>query len=96
MSSPVFAKALADGVIQARPATGYVLYHGFTIRESNASPAVAAVNIREGSVSGKILESIELAANQSAGDFYERGIMCEDDLYCQVVTGTVEGSVRYS
>lgn len=68
-------------------------YLGFCIRETAGT--TATVRIREGSVTGKILDDIQLLANESARDWYgPQGIISQGDLYVQLVSGTVEGSVR--
>jgi hypothetical protein len=68
---------------------------GFSIRESAGTPAVATVNFRQGSVSGTILGTAELAATESASLYLETPIAAQDGVYVQVVTGTITGSLFY-
>jgi hypothetical protein len=70
-------------------------FSGFTIRESAAIAAVATVRLRKGSVSGLILENIELAANGSLTVTYGKDNWKEssDGVYVEVVAGTSEGTL---
>lgn len=66
-------------------------YCGFSLRAT----ADAVVNIRDGSVTGKILEALNILSGQSVGDYYENGIWADGVIYMQVVSGTVVGTIRY-
>ncbi len=74
---------------------GPVAYMGFSVRET--AGAAASFRLRDGTVTGNILESVGLAANQSTGDYYENGIIAETgQIYYEKITGTIEGCVRYA
>lgn len=92
--SHVHAKAIANGIIVDVPSTGFNVYYGFGLRET--AGATGVVRIRAGSVTGTILDTIAFAANQSVAAWYgPDGIHCDGDLYCEVASGTIEGSIRY-
>ncbi len=68
------------------------IYCGFTVRETTG--AEATVQIYDGtSASGTLIDSIQLAADESAREFYEAGIWVTTGIYVDV-TGAVEGSIR--
>lgn len=71
-------------------------YHGFTFRETAGSTAVIRIYDNASAASGTLLDSISLSANESAREFYECGVRCKNGIYVDVVSGTVEGSVRFS
>ena len=66
-------------------------YGGFSIRESDGTPAVAAVNFRAGAVGGQIIGVLELAANESASFGLPGMVSTPDGVYVEVVAGTVSG-----
>lgn len=69
-------------------------YAGFSLRETGAAPAV--VRIRAGSSTGRFLELINLPADGAAGDWYgPNPIDAPGGIYVEIVSGAVEGSVRY-
>lgn len=82
-----------SGVVYAVTSHGVARYFGFSLRETAGSAAVCRV--REGSVTGKILDTVGLAALGSARQWYgdDGGIICNGDLYFEKVSGTVEGAV---
>lgn len=88
------AKPVTNGIIIDRNTGGIVLYRGFSLRETAGSTAL--VRVREGSLTGDILDTIPFGANEGVSDFYEAGIMVEGDLYCEIASGAVEGTIRYS
>lgn len=68
-------------------------YHGFSIRET--AGATATVRIYDNTAnSGTLLDSIQLAANESAREWYGEGIDTADGIRVDIVSGTVEGSIR--
>lgn len=71
-----------------------VTYYGFSLRETAGSTAV--VRIRAGGVvGGTILDTISLAANESAReDYFPQGLRAAGGLYYQLVSGAVEGAIR--
>lgn len=90
-SAAVVAQGSASGIPGA---TKSAIYFGFTLRETAGATAVC--RIRTGGASGKILDTISLAANEStADDYLPQGLMAEDGIYFEKVSGTVEGSVRH-
>lgn len=74
--------------------TNVTRFAGFSVRESDGTPAVAAANFRHGSVSGQILAVLELAANESATIALPMADT-PDGVYFEVVAGTISG-VAYS
>lgn len=64
---------------------------GYSIRESAATAAAAAVNLRRGTVAGQIIAVIELAANGSVTDMWPGLVGATGGVYVEVVAGTVEG-----
>jgi len=68
-------------------------YIGVTVCETSGS-AAAKVRVRNQNVSGVILDSITLQANESVSYTYPRGrSAASGTIYLQVVSGAVEGSV---
>jgi hypothetical protein len=86
----------ASGNLIDLTGTAVLKYLGFSVRETAGS--IAVMRIREGGVTGKILETISLVANESSGDWYgPQGVNCDSDiLYYQLVSGAIEGSIRYA
>jgi hypothetical protein len=70
------------------------IYVGFAIRETAGAVAVVRIYDNASAGSGTLLDSIGLAANESAREFYPGGIWCSGGIYVDVVSGSVEGSVR--
>lgn len=66
-------------------------FSGFSIRESDGTPAAAAVNIRDSAVGGDILAVLELAANESATINLDDAIPVDTGVYVEVVSGTISG-----
>lgn len=66
-------------------------FRGFSVRESAGAAAVATVNFRSGSVSGQILWTLELAADESAGIVLPDQLLTSGGVYVQVVAGTITG-----
>lgn len=90
--------------VQAVPLTGSdqvisvigLVYKGFSIRET--AGAVATIRVWDSpnstTTDDTILDPIQLAANESAREFYEDGIAASKGVWIEVVAGTVEGSIR--
>lgn len=80
--------------------TGRARYCGFSLRETAGSTAV--VRIYDNTTnSGTIIDTIALAPGESAREFYPDddgtgGIQAITGIYCKVVSGTIEGSVRWA
>lgn len=70
-------------------------YRGFAVEETSGA-AAAKVRLREGGATGKIIEVIPLAAGEGASAFFESGLIVFGDIYVEIVSGAVEGSIRYS
>lgn len=70
-------------------------YYGFSLRETAGSTAV--VRIRDsGVVGGTILDTVAFTANASVREWYGNGgIHVRGGLYVEIVSGTVEGSIRH-
>ncbi|MFI6162246.1 hypothetical protein ACIA59_20170 [Micromonospora haikouensis] len=79
----------AGQVIAAGPA----VYRGYSISASDA--ATVRIWDHPSAASGTLLDTIALAAGESAGAWYgDGGLRAARGVYVEVVTGTVEGSVR--
>ena len=75
--------------------TGVGWYGGFSVRETAA--AAASIRVYDGtSATGTLLDTIALAANESARENYTGNGMLQfsNGVYVDIVSGTVEGSVR--
>ena len=82
----------ADGIRQAVPANGACVYMGITV--ASLGGAAATLRIRAGSVTGPILDSFNLAVNDSVTTWYgPQGKLCNGPLFEDYGTGTYEGSV---
>jgi hypothetical protein len=92
-SKPVTTSAI---VVNVDDVNGNVTYCGFSLRENAGTPAAAVVRIREGGATGTILDTISFAASGSWRECYDDGLACNGDLYFELVSGSVEGSVRYA
>lgn len=71
--------------------TAVTRFAGFSIRESAATAAPAAVNFRHQTSTGQILFALELAANESAGIVFPSRMPAPSGVYVEVVSGTVSG-----
>lgn len=69
------------------------VYRGCTFRETAGSTASIRV-YNNSAASGTLLCAISLAANASFTEHLEDGVEADLGIYVDVVTGTVEGSVR--
>lgn len=63
---------------------------GWSFRESDASPAVATVRLRNNAVGGQVIAYIELPANGSQTVSLKHPVQVAG-VYVEVVAGTVEG-----
>lgn len=90
-----FAKITADAVTATETTSSVpCTYHGFSFRETAGASATITIYDNT-SAAGTILEPIQLAAGESAREFYVGGIAASVGLHV-VVSGTVVGSVRKS
>lgn len=73
------------------------IYHGFSLRETTGA-ATALVRVRDGSVTGLIMETIALNASESAREFYPAGLLAKstNGIYIEVASGAIAGSFRVS
>jgi hypothetical protein len=67
---------------------------GYTIRETAGAAAVVRIFDHESAASGTILAGISLAADQAVDVMYPRPVRAVRGVFVDVVSGTVEGSVR--
>lgn len=97
-----FARAVnISGSSQAlRPSAG--MYRGFTMREtSGTTAAVVRLWDSASAASGNLVETISLSAKESTSDFLgggsgsDEGVILTAGLYVEIVSGSVEGSVRF-
>lgn len=94
--SSVQSVAITNGVVVNTDDTiGQIVFMGWSIRET--AGAVGVIRIRQGTVTGLILATLGFVALESKDiNFGEYGLECRGDLYCQIVSGTFEGSLRYA
>lgn len=71
---------------------GRAQLRGYSLKEAAGTPAAARCNIRDGN-GGPILASINFAASGSATQWFDGGIRVNNQLYLQVLAGTVEGVI---
>lgn len=84
-----------DATVYSVGDNSIVRYMGLTVAETSGSASVH-IRIRVGTITGTILDTIHLSANQSVSRFYgPMGLLCNSDLYEEKVagSGTYEGSV---
>lgn len=93
--SAVTAQAVALTGSDQTVKSDAAIYRGFALRETSGS-ATATVRIYDGtSASGTLLDSVQLAAGESAREWYgDGGIKATTGIYVDVVSGAVEGSLR--
>jgi len=98
-SAVISVGVTSSAVIRAAAGT----YYGLTLRESAGAPAAAVIRVYDNATtnSGTILETVYLAASQSVSLQYSvedcsGGIRAVNGVYFQLVSGTVEGSIRVS
>jgi hypothetical protein len=83
------------GSDQALRAVGPGVYRGFAIRETAGAVATIQIYDNASAATGTLLDTIRLAANESAREWYGNdGIWFQNGVYVKIVAGTVEGSVR--
>ena len=100
-----FACPTASGVVPGAPnnPTGFITYIGATIYETTAAAgAFTQVILREGSVSGKIIDVLYAAAGQSSYPHWDgpEGIKVAGQIYCVVTNsaapvGAVGGAIYF-
>lgn len=70
-------------------------YVGWALRETAGAVATVRLYDNSSSASGTLLDTIQLAANESGSEWLSgNGLRFANGVYAQVVAGTVEGSVR--
>jgi hypothetical protein len=79
----------SDQTVSAVP----VLYRGFSIRETAGSTATLRVYDNT-SASGTLLDTISLAPGESVREDYASGIEATIGIFVDILTGTIEGSLR--
>ena len=76
---------------------GQVYYRGFTMKETGG--AVATALIRAGGEAGRVIEQVNLAANESASlhlELEECEVSRTGGLYFTLLTGAISCGVRFS
>ena len=95
-SVTVVAQGVAVQASTLPSGKGSLTLFGVDVRESNGTPAVATVRIRENTASGQILSNIELAADKSDWRWWgPQGLRCDGDIFVEVVTGVVEVVIHW-
>lgn len=83
-----------DTTVYNVPAAAFSHYFGLSVRETTGS-AAASFRVREGSNSGRILDTISLLPGESRTEWYgPMGIPFTGDLVEDWVSGAYEGTVR--
>jgi hypothetical protein len=86
---PILSLPVADGATCGNPKGTF--YHGFGL-----SGAPCQVRVREGSATGKIIDSINLSSTvPSMSETWEHPVYVDGVIYIQVVAGTPEGAIRW-
>jgi hypothetical protein len=80
----------SDQAVNAGPC----FYAGFTIRETAGATAVVDIYDNASAASGTKLETISLAANESARELPSRSVRASNGVYVKIVSGSVTGSIR--
>ncbi len=81
-------------VVNASGSAGVATVHALICTENAGTPAAAAVNLRDGWVSGAILATIKLAASETKLlTFPGDGLQSNGNLYIEVAAGTVRVTV---
>ena len=80
------------------PANGAIRrYYGLSIRETTGSAGAVVRVWGNTAASGLLLDTIALAAGESTREDYPgRGLAAPLGIYLEVVSGTIEGTVRYA
>lgn len=92
MGAPVTTIALtgSDQVVRA----SHSFYAGFTLRETAGAAAVVRIYDNASAASGTLLDTIGLAANESARELYLKPVHAANGIFVDIVSGAVEGSIR--
>lgn len=92
MAKAIPIAGLSDGVLSASTSVQRLM--GWSVGESDGTPAVASFLLKQGGASGKVVAVVELAANGSNNAWFgPNGVVIDGDLYFDIVGGTVQGSV---
>ena len=74
--------------------TGRCVVTGWNLRESAGTPAAAGAVLRNGTTtSDKPIARVNFAGDESAGESYAAGIVCEGGVFLDMESGSVEGEV---
>ena len=94
MAWPVPAQPENVPTASASLISGRVLVFGYAVAETTGS-ATAALRLRDGTASsGTRILPIHLAANESVRDWFgPNGIVYQQGIYVEVVSGAIEGSI---
>lgn len=90
---PIAITTTSQVVVNINENTSHVGFRGFTLAEAATTAAAAQVRIRENSGTGTILANVRLAASTSATQDFAEGVFCNGDLYFELVSGAVSGSL---
>jgi len=90
--------AVTADVDAAVAANGALRIYGYSCRESAGSAAAATFRIIHGATgaSGAVIETVELSANESRGELWEKGIPCPNGISIDHIAGTVDVHIRYA
>ena len=89
--------ALVADVDLAVAAAPGLRYLGFSCKESDATPAVATFVVLHGDIAtGTVLDTVELAANESAREWYgPEGFDAKNGISIDWIVGTVDVHIRH-
>lgn len=80
------------GSDQTVTASSTVTYFGFTAYSAAGGRFV----VHETSLTGPILDEVNLAAGESAREWYgPQGILAHDGIYVDIISGTISGAIRH-
>lgn len=85
---------VSDATLVSQPSSGFNRFYGYTVRET--AGATAALNIRIGSASGKIIAAITLLANTSQTVWFDDGLIVNGAIYEDTVSGAYAGSIFHA
>lgn len=91
-ANTITVSVTADTVISVIP----LIYMGFTWRETAGATAVIRIwdSPTSDTTGDVLLDTISLAANESAREYYAEGIRAQKGIWVDVVSGSVEGGIR--
>lgn len=85
--------AASGVVVNVDDNLGHVGFRGVSLSEAATTAAAAVVRLRSATSTGDIICTVKLAASSSTNFSHNEAVYVSGDLYCQLVSGTVEGCI---